>query len=188
MRKYLSSQIGKTLELSQVLINRLSETKVFMSTFVWMTVDNIRFTMSNTDKKTNGKLSKPVVWWELREFSFGRAHHFQLHLSFNYFGFAFVSPEERKLFFLLWKNLPDFECRIFFLFFLFFFLVKRNFKSSTYFFLSVLFRRRAWIRFHSVEIWKFCKSLKIVHDHNHSVFTTEFLKHFNCTLWLSNNN
>ncbi len=24
-----------------------------------MTVDNIRFTMSNTDKKTNGKLSKP---------------------------------------------------------------------------------------------------------------------------------
>ena len=109
MRKYLSYQIGKTLELSQVLINRLSETKVFMSTFVWMTVDNIRFTMSNTDKKTNGKLSKPVVWWELREF-----HRFQLHLSFNYFGFAFVSPEERKVFFLLWKNLSEFECRIFF--------------------------------------------------------------------------
>jgi len=179
MRKYLSSQIGKTLELSQVLINRLSETKVFMSTFVWMTVDTIRFTMSNTDKKTNGKLSKPVVWWELREF-----HRFQLHLSFNYFGFAFVLPEERKVFFLLWKNLSEFECRIFF----YFFLIKRNFKSSTYFFLSVLFRRRAWIRFLSVEIWKFCKSLKIVHDHNHSVFTTEFLEHFNCILWLSNNN
>jgi hypothetical protein len=148
MRKYLSSQIGNTLELSQVLINRLSETKVFMSTFVWMTVDNIRFTMSNTDKKIRFArrkksflpLMKKSVWIRMQ-----------------------------NLFFIFWGK-------------------KRNFKSSTYFFLSVLFRRRAWIRFHSVEIWKFCKSLKIVHDHNHSVFTTEFLKHFNCILWLSNNN
>jgi hypothetical protein len=127
MRKYLSSQIGKTLELSQVLINRLSETKVFMSTFVWMTVDNIRFTMSNTDKKTNGKLSKSVVCLVRIK----RVSSFPVAFIIQLFWFRIRFARRKKSFLPLMKK--SVWIRMQNLFF-FFFLIKRNFKSSTYFF------------------------------------------------------
>jgi hypothetical protein len=101
MRKYLSSQIGKTLELSQVLINRLSETKVFMSTFVWMTVDNIRFTMSNTDKKIRFArrkksflpLMKKSVWIRMQNLFFifwGKKRNFKS--STYFFSLGLIPP------------------------------------------------------------------------------------------------